>query len=107
MQPIPEHGPCFVCGTQKARNMGVIWYARDDGAVVTEVTLTEEQQGPPGHAHGGASAALLDEAMSAAVWRAGYTAAAVKLEVGYRRPMPLGQPIQVEGSVVEKDGRAV
>jgi len=107
MQPIPEHGPCFVCGTEKARNTGVIWYARDDGAVVTEVTLTEEQQGPPGHAHGGASAALLDQAMSAAVWRAGCIAAAVKLEVGYRRPMPLGQPIQVEGSVVEKDGRAV
>jgi acyl-coenzyme A thioesterase PaaI-like protein len=76
MDPIPEHGPCFVCGTQNPHSMGVTWWARDDGAVVTEVALTESQQGPPGYAHGGASAALLDEAMGAAVWRAGYTVVA-------------------------------
>jgi uncharacterized protein (TIGR00369 family) len=74
---------------------------------VSEVTLTEAQQGPPGLAHGGASAALLDEAMGAAVWRAGYTVAAVNLQVDYYRPVPLGQSVHVEGTVVEKDGRAV
>lgn len=115
MQPIPEHGPCFVCGTQNPHSIGVTWWARDDGAVVTEVTLTEVQQGPPGYAHGGASAALLDEAMGAAVWRAGYTVVAVNLEVEYRRLVPLGEPVHVEGVVVEKacpepgrrNGRAV
>jgi len=76
-------------------------------ALARRVGLAFSGGGARGLAHGGASAALLDQAMSAAVWRAGYIAAAVKLEVGYRRPMPLGQPIQVEGSVVEKDGRAV
>lgn len=106
-RPIPEHGPCFVCGTPTVHNMGVTWYARDDGAVVTEVTLTEAQQGPPGYAHGGASAALLDEAMGAAVWRAGYTVVAVNLEVEYRRPVLLGEPVHVEGVVVETEGRAV
>jgi hypothetical protein len=65
-------------------------WARDDGAVVTAVTLTEVQRGPPGHTHGGASAALLDEVMGAAVWRAGYQVAAGNLEVEYRRPVPLG-----------------
>jgi len=107
VKPIPEHGPCFVCGSQNPHNMGVTWWAGDDGAVTTDVTLTEAQQGPPGYAHGGASAALLDEVMGAAVWRAGYQVAAVNLEVEYRRPVPLGRPIHVEGKVVEKEGRTV
>ena len=107
MQPIPEHGPCFVCGTENPHSMGVTWWARDDGAIVTDVTLTEAQQGPPGYAHGGATAALLDEAMGVAVWRAGYVVAAVSLEVEYRQPVPLGRPIHVEGRVIEKDGRSV
>ena len=104
---MPEHSDWFVCGTQNPRRLGVTWWVRDDGAVVTEVTLTESQQGPPGYAHGGDSAALLDEAMGAAVWRAGYTVVAVNLEVEYRRPVPLGEPVHVEGVVVETEGRAV
>ncbi len=107
MEPLPEHGSCFVCGHANPHNIGMTWYGREDGAVVGDVTLTEAQQGPPGYAHGGASAALLDEAMGAAVWRAGYAVAAVNLEVEYHRPVPLGQPIYVEGAVIEKDGRAV
>ncbi|RME90174.1 MAG: PaaI family thioesterase, partial [Anaerolineae bacterium] len=46
---------------------------------------------PPGHAHGGASAAILDEAMGAAVWRAGYNVAVINLEIRYRKPLPLNQ----------------
>ncbi len=107
MKPLVEHGPCFVCGTQNPHSMGITWWVREDGAIVTDVTLTEAQQGPPGFAHGGASAAMLDEAMGAAVWRAGYTVVAVNLEIEYRRPVPLGEPVHVEGMVVEKEGRAV
>ncbi len=107
MKPIPEHGPCYICGHQNPHNMGVTWWERNDGAIVTDITLNEAQQGPPGHAHGGASAALLDEVMGAAVWRAGYQVAAVNLEVEYRKPVPLGQPIHIEGVVIEQIGRTV
>jgi uncharacterized protein (TIGR00369 family) len=87
--------------------MGTRWYAREDGSVVTEVTLTDEQQGPPRHAHGGASTALLDEAMGAAVWQAGFMVAAVHLSVDFQRPLPLGVPVQVVGAVSGKEGRKV
>ncbi|PKO24013.1 MAG: hypothetical protein CVU38_00950 [Chloroflexi bacterium HGW-Chloroflexi-1] len=103
MQRLPEHGPCFVCGRQNSCGMGVTWYAREDGSIFTEVTLTEVQQGPPGMAHGGASAALLDEAMGAAVWRAGFRAAAVNLNTTYQKPVPLGVKIQVTGRFIEKN----
>jgi len=105
MQRLPEHGPCFVCGKQNSCGMGATWYAREDGSIFTEVTLTEAQQGPPGMAHGGASAALLDEAMGAAVWRAGFRAAAVNLNMTYQKPVPLGIEIQITGRFIEKNGK--
>jgi uncharacterized protein (TIGR00369 family) len=105
MQRLPEHGPCFVCGKQNSHGMGATWYAREDGSIFTEVTLTEAQQGPPGMAHGGASAALLDEAMGAAVWRAGFRAAAVNLNMTYQKPVPLGIEIQITGRFIEKNGK--
>jgi len=105
MQPLPEHGSCFVCGQQNARGMGVTWYAGEDGSIFTEITLTNAQQGPPGIAHGGASAALLDEAMGASVWRAGFRAAAVNLNTTYQKPIPLEVKIQVFGRFVERNGK--
>jgi acyl-coenzyme A thioesterase PaaI-like protein len=65
------------------------------------------QQGPPGHAHGGFSAAVLDEVMGAAVWQAGYTVAAAKIEVNYRKPVPLGICISTRGYITRRNGRKI
>jgi acyl-CoA thioesterase FadM len=47
----------------------------------------------------------LDEVMGAAVWQAGYTVAAAKIEVNYRKPVPLGQLISTKGYVTRRSGR--
>jgi uncharacterized protein (TIGR00369 family) len=107
VKQLPEHGPCFVCGTENPHSIGVTWYMREDGAMVTEIAFTQAQQGPPGHVHGGASAAVLDEAMGGAVWGAGFKALAVNLTVDYRRPLPLGQPVFVEAHLVDREGRTI
>jgi len=60
---VPYHGWCFVCGTENPQGIGITMFVDDDGVLTSEFTLTKAQQGPPGYAHGGASAALLDEAM--------------------------------------------
>jgi len=105
-RPLPDHGPCFVCGTSNPHSIGVTWFVQPDGRITATVTFREAQQGPPGFAHGGALAAVLDEAMGAAVWSAGYKVVAVNLNVDYRRPVPLGQPVQVEAQITGRDGRA-
>ncbi|MCL4871118.1 MAG: PaaI family thioesterase [Anaerolineae bacterium] len=105
MKQLPEHGPCFVCGTANPHSMGARWYVLDDGTIFTEVTLDTHQQGPPGHLHGGAAAALLDEAMGSAVWTAGYMVLAANLNVDYRRPVPLGVPVKITAKLVDKSGR--
>lgn len=101
MEKIPEHGSCFVCGTQNPQSMGVTWYQDEDGAIHADMVFTVAHQGPPAHVHGGASAAVLDEAMGAAVWRAGHSVVAVNLEINYKKPVPLGQNIVIEARIAE------
>ena len=79
--------------------MKVTWFAQEDGTIQAAITLTAAQQGPPNLTHGGASAALLDEAMGAAVWFAGFRVAAVNLNVNYHRPLPLGIQVIVFGKI--------
>ncbi|HEY58657.1 MAG TPA: PaaI family thioesterase [Anaerolineae bacterium] len=106
-RPLPDHGPCFVCGHSNPQSIGVTWFAQPDGRITATVIFTEAQQGPPGFAHGGASAAVLDEAMGAAIWSAGHTVVAVNLNVDYHRPVPLGQPVSVEARITGCDSRAM
>lgn len=65
------------------------WHA--DGTIVGEATLTSAYEGPPGRAHGGVAALLLDQVMGEAAHaaeRPGFTA---RLSLNYRNPTPLGR----------------
>ncbi len=99
MEKISGHGSCFVCGTENPHSTGLVLYKSGDGTIYAEMIFNLSQQGPPGHVHGGASAAVLDEAMGAAVWVAGHHAAAVNLEINYRKPIPLDQKIIIKAEI--------
>jgi acyl-coenzyme A thioesterase PaaI-like protein len=64
-------------------------------------------QGPPGHAHGGSIAAVLDEAMGAAAWTAGHLVVAVRLDTRFLRMLPLDTDTRLEASVERVEGRKV
>ncbi len=104
---LPEHGWCFVCGSENPHSIGITMWVDDDGVMTSEFTLTDAQQGPPGLSHGGASAAILDETMGLVVWAAGMKVAAVNLEINYHKPLPLHQPLTLEARITEKDERKV
>ncbi|GAB4421680.1 MAG: hypothetical protein Kow002_10740 [Anaerolineales bacterium] len=53
MKQLPEHGSCFICGSENPHNVGLRWYVDEKGVVSSEFTLTTAQQGPPGYAHSG------------------------------------------------------
>jgi uncharacterized protein (TIGR00369 family) len=103
---IPYHGWCFVCGHDNPHSIGITWFI-EDGVMTSEFTLSEAQQGPPGHAHGGASAAILDEAMGLVVWAAGHKVAAVNLEINYHKPLPLNQPLTLEARISQAGERKI
>jgi acyl-coenzyme A thioesterase PaaI-like protein len=96
-EKLPDHGSCFVCGKTNPKSIGVEWELEPEGHIVASFRFNEYQQGPPGFAHGGASAAVMDEAMGAAVWQVGNRAATVHLELDYRKPIPIGEEINIQG----------
>jgi acyl-coenzyme A thioesterase PaaI-like protein len=104
---LPYHGWCFVCGNENPHGIGITMWVDDDGTLTSDFTFGLAQQGPPGHAHGGSSAAVLDEAMGLVVWAAGYKVAAVNIEINYHKPVPLDQPLHVETRITEQDERKI
>lgn len=107
LRTLPEHGWCYICGTENPKSLGVRWNLMEDHSITTTVTFDLSQQGPPGFAHGGATAGLLDEAMGSALWAAGHQVVAVNLQVNYLKPVPLKQPIYISASIDKIEGHAI
>lgn len=82
-------------------------FVDDDGIVTSEFTLNESHQGPPGHSHGGASAAILDEVMGLVVWAAGHKVLAANININYRKPLPLFQPLTAVARITEAGERKI
>lgn len=93
--------------SQYSARLGVDFYCEPDGLIIGSGALGQEQEGPPGHVHGGVLSALLDEAMGAAAWCADHPVLAANLNIDFRRPVPLGVEIQVIGRVESTEGRKV
>jgi uncharacterized protein (TIGR00369 family) len=67
--------------------------------------LPRRFQGPPGHAHGGIIATVLDEAMGKVNRLRAVVALTSELRVEYLKPVPLGKPLLVESWELRKRGR--
>ncbi len=104
---LPYHGWCFVCGTDHPHRIGITIFVDDDGIVNSEFRLNESHQGPPGHSHGGASAAILDEVMGLVVWAAGHKVLAANININYRKPLPLFQPLTASARITEVGERKI
>lgn len=103
---VPVSGSLYVGGS-KPCGFGAQFYANDAGEISATLTLDIEKQGPPGHAHGGSLATLLDEAMGIAAWYGGHRVLAVNLTIDFRRAVPLHETITVRGWIERAEGRKV
>jgi hypothetical protein len=96
----------FVSGDPDGERLRVAWFRRDDdGALVGRAWCGPLAEGPPAHVHGGAMAALLDEAMGLCCWVHGHRVLARGIEVAFRRPLALGSVVWLVGRIVGHDGR--
>lgn len=106
---LPEHGSCFVCGSENPKGMGLTWYRKQHTAggilIFADFQFTLAEQGPPGYTHGGASAAVLDEAMGAVVWLAGMPVVLANMNLNYSLPVPLGVALRVEAWLDRVEGK--
>jgi acyl-coenzyme A thioesterase PaaI-like protein len=76
-----------------------------DGGVVAEATLGLAYEGPPSYLHGGMSGLFMDQLLGAAAIGAGLWGMTARLELDYRRPVPLQTPLVFRACVTESAGR--
>jgi uncharacterized protein (TIGR00369 family) len=105
LKPNPENH-CFGCGGANARGMQLT-FEQDDAArrIRGKFQIGADYQGGPGFVHGGIVAALLDEVMAKVSRFAGDHAVTAELKVEYRKPVPVGRDLIVEGWEVRRNGR--
>ena len=104
----PNSNHCFVCGVSNPIGLNLSFYLTGPGEVTAEYTVPYDYEGYPGVVHGGIVAAMLDEVcgrahMSGNPPRFMYTA---RLEVRYRKNVPIGQPLRVVGRVEKSKNRS-
>ena len=103
-----EAGPTFVSGDPRGDRIRLHYYHRPaDGALVGKAWFGPGAEGPPGNAHGGSVAAVLDEAMGYAAWIRDIPVVAAKITVEFRAMLPLEIWITLEAWVERRTGRKV
>ncbi len=102
----PRKNFCFGCGKDNPQGMKLKFRYDEAGKrFVCKFRLTRRYAGPPGYAHGGIIATILDEAMAKLNKPRQVLAVTSKMEVRYLRPVPLGRPLTVESREVRVRGR--
>jgi uncharacterized protein (TIGR00369 family) len=107
MQKQPNSRMCFVCGMQNPIGLKAFFYQDEEGRVVAHFTGKEEHQGYPGVMHGGIVTALLDEVIGRVAIAQDLWAVTAKLEVRFRHPVPLGQPLTLVGELTRLRSRTL
>ena len=107
LSPITEAAESFASGPRHPTSLGMrFYYVPESNQVEGEWTPTEQVQGWVGLAHGGALAALHDDAAAFAMvllaCRTGFT---TKMDIRFLRPMRLGQPVLVTARAQELSER--
>ncbi|MBN2645785.1 MAG: PaaI family thioesterase [Desulfuromonadaceae bacterium] len=92
---------CFVCGTQNPQGMGVHFEVNpEEQRAHARFTIPVHYQGWQGIVHGGILATLLDEVSVYACRSMAPQLVTAELNVRYRKPAPVGQPLDLVAEVV-------
>jgi acyl-coenzyme A thioesterase PaaI-like protein len=111
VNPFPA-GPAhrtYVSGTAAAADRTRVEYFRDpaNDHLHAEVWFGPYTEGPPGAVHGGAIAAVLDEAMGAVCWMNGHPVVGARITITYLHLTPLGFSGHVESWIEQIERRKI
>ncbi len=108
-KPQPNSKMCFICGLENPVGLKLRIYETEPGVVETTYTAPEHFQGYPGVLHGGIISTILDEVSGRSLMgpadnpRFMFTA---KLEVIFRKNVPIGKPLRIVGKALSDKGRS-
>jgi len=97
---------CFACGKDNPEGLHLHFrYNSIQRSVECILKIPAKYQGATGFAHGGIIATLLDEAMAKVNGMGGVRAVTVKLNVTYRKMVPVSRKLQLKGRRTKRSGR--
>ncbi|HEX9494991.1 MAG TPA: PaaI family thioesterase [Candidatus Limnocylindria bacterium] len=97
---------CFACGRLNPTGLQLDFDVSTDRATA-RYTGERRHQGYDGTIHGGVVTALLDETMGWAIFHQGIWGVTAKIEVAFKRPVPVGEELVVTGVVSRDRGRTI
>lgn len=97
----------FVSGEADSNRFRVQYYRDVEKHLHARIWFGPETGGPPGHAHGGSVAAVMDEALGLAAWAAGYPVVVGNLNVSFRNMLPLEKVVTIESRIISIKGRKI
>lgn len=103
--PFPSAEGTFLADGDRVR----LAYFRKPGEPVlyAKAWFGKNTMGPPGHVHGGAMAATLDEAMGAVCWMNDRQVVAATITISFVEMLPIESETVVEATIERVDGRKV
>src|SRR5215831_14948588 len=102
----PRRNGCFACGKDNPSGMQLKFFLDESARqAICKFKLPRRYQGPPGHAHGGIIATILDEAMGKVNKLRSVVALTSEMQVEYLKPVPLQQLLIAEGRERSVRGR--
>ena len=97
---------CFGCGDLNPKGLKLA-FRLEDGVAVAEFDPDPQHQGYPGLMHGGLVATILDEAMGWAIYGEGVWAMTARMQVRFRRSVPLDRRLRVRAYITNRRQRLV
>jgi acyl-coenzyme A thioesterase PaaI-like protein len=106
LEKIKENPMCFGCGKANPHSLKMKFF-QDSETAKAEFLPNEYHQSWPGHVHGGALMAALDEGIGYATFSKGIYAVTAKIEIKLKSMALIGEPLIVSSYIVKQTSRTV
>ncbi len=101
-------GNCFVCGLKNPNGLKLSFEIdKEKQTLKTTFVASPTFQGWDGIVHGGIISTLLDEAMAKLVYELGFQSVTASLEIRFKKPAPILEPLRVYGTLTEVGKRLI
>jgi uncharacterized protein (TIGR00369 family) len=99
---------CFVCGENNPNGLRLNFEIDKEKQTLKTIFIASPTfQGWDGIVHGGIISTLLDEAMAKLIFELGYHAITASLEIRFKNPAPILEPLLVHGEIAEVSKRLI
>ncbi len=106
MELFEDNRHCFLCGEENESGLNLDWWLdEDEQHLLTEFVPDDQYQGWKGVVHGGIVTAVLDEIMVNYSIVKGVGVVSARLEVRFRNPARIGEPLRFSGTAEPIRGR--